>query len=194
MNVFEYFISQKIFPIIKQVLETEVQFLKNPSDALSFENMHKTPSGIDLIKKICSLKFKYKDAIELNDTYFDACKRLGELKEMGRAKSYYNILEDHNISFYEHLHPDPLGKGKRLALNEALHEEQLESGKSLKKTLTCCPVCNNKSQVEYELTTTFCDDSGRTYLNPVTNSWNNCFTCTFSMITQIATSPFIEDK
>lgn len=80
---FDYFISQHVLPLAKEILDTEPEY-----EYLSIEKQ--TASGISVLKEILGIKFSIADVKkDASDAFTKKIEKLAHLKEVGRAS--YNI-------------------------------------------------------------------------------------------------------
>jgi hypothetical protein len=149
----DYFISQKIVPIVYSLLK--VDSAKYSTDFFYF----KTVTEINILEKFNEIKFEFKDLQTKNkrlDSFIKLLK-IGHLKELGRANMNMNLYVRMNKATYEYNYNDPQGRGKRFALAEKKHPDFI--------TVSECPCCGIKSLTLYRIKI----------------DWVKCYTCEYHL-------------
>jgi hypothetical protein len=166
-NIFllDYLVSQKIIPLVAQVVNAQKDILKE-----YLPHYFNTPTEIKIIEEIIKIKFSHEDfrnknnIEEITEKFF----RLAHLKELGRAAFTIEYRFKQNSSFYEPYYHDPIGRNKRFAQSESSHE----SFHSIKK----CPCCGTETLVIYRKGFTDVFTQSDTFI-----SWMNCLSCSYSL-------------
>jgi len=163
----DYFISQKIIPIIVAVIETEKDILKGYKP-----HFFETLTGIKIIEEIAKIKIDFRDYYNTDANKENELKlkilRLAHLKELGRASYTLDIYVQHNRSYYEPNYTDPIGRNIRFAQQERNHESFYSINK--------CPCCGFDTLVIYRKEYDDIFTNKKDF-----NSWFNCITCTYSL-------------
>lgn len=164
---FEYLISQRIIPIIKQVIEVQKPILKGyePHYLIS-------ATGINLLDQILSVKFEFMEFSEPQKAHNLALLilKLQHIKEFGRATSNNLPTLRKNMDFHEHIYDDPIGRSERFALAEQ------EKKKEMFYSLNMCNCCGTKSKVVYRME--YVNMNGKLDFN----TWFKCFHCDYSLL------------
>ncbi len=159
----DYMISQRVIPIIQQIVETRKEELGVAMFYL------KTPTGVDLLEHISRIRFDFGDLRRKKQQQraFILLLYLGHLKELGRANLNMNLFTRNNRSTYEYNYHDIKGRGKRFAAAEKEHPDY--------HRILACPCCGEESLVHYRH---FYDDF---FNNGETSNidWVKCYTCDY---------------
>lgn len=162
----DYFVTQRLVPIIRQVTLADRSKL---NDSLFY---FVTVTNVDIIEKLSEIKYEYKDIKNLKksrETLFNLLK-IGHLKELGRANLNMNLFVRRNIqASYEYNYRDPKGRGRRFAKVEKLEHEHAKDVKP-------CPCCGEESLVIYVQPIPDIFNTGE---NKV--SWIKCYTCDYHL-------------
>jgi hypothetical protein len=161
----DYLISQKIIPLINEVIKADKDILKD-----YLPHYFETQTGIKIIEEITKIKIDFKDFQNeaVREELIRKVLRLAHLKELGRASYTRDICIKTNISYDTPYYNDPIGRNIRIAEQEKCHESFYSNKK--------CPCCGFDTLVVYR----------KEYDDIFTNkkefiSWFNCFTCTYSL-------------
>ncbi|PKP17869.1 MAG: hypothetical protein CVU05_14725, partial [Bacteroidetes bacterium HGW-Bacteroidetes-21] len=164
-NVFayDYLISQRIIPIVFQIIEADSKKLEGYKPYY-----FKTKTGINIIEEINNLKIDYKD-FSSNDpqkNFFNNYLKLGHLKELGRASMKNNYWDRKNLSYFESNYKNPIGRYERFA--------QAEKVSNYYYNLKNCPCCGEKTLLVYK----------EAFFNIIENKddnikWVKCYCCDY---------------
>ena len=176
---YEYLVSQRIIPLINEIIKAEKKYLKK-----YIPYYFETKTGIKIIDEILAVKFEFtdfKDKSKSKSLAFSLLK-LVHLKEMGRAAFNNDIVIRKNNSFYEPYYENPNGRIERFAETERNHYEFYD--------LRDCLCCGIKSLVVYRkpIDIPWTDDK---FI-----SWFKCFNCDYSLKNNIGDPSFfnLSDK
>lgn len=175
LRAFDFLISKRVIPIVRQILPTEKAFVEsNASFYLT------TLTNIDLLKEIEELDFDLEklDTFPLHENTSYELVKLGHLKELGRANMKMNLFVRMNHASFEYNYRDPLGRGIRFAEAEKVHQNFILINK--------CPCCGKNSLVLYEETIDDIFNQGK----KLHIQWVTCYTCTYH-VRMNAGDPFI---
>ncbi|MGV3609432.1 MAG: hypothetical protein ACO1N0_00675 [Fluviicola sp.] len=159
----DYMISQRVIPIVQQIIETRKEELGLAMFYL------KTPTGIDLLEHISRIQFDFSDLRQKKQQRrsFILLLYLGHLKELGRANLNMNLFARNNRSTYEYNYHDIKGRGERFACAEEKHPD-------FEKILVC-PCCGVESMVRYRHSYPDLFKKGE-----ISNiDWVKCYTCDY---------------
>jgi hypothetical protein len=161
----DFFVTQRIIPIISNIVEVEKDRLDNSLFYLE------TVTGINLLEKLREVVFRFsrlKNPSKIKETFIDLIY-IGHLKELGRANLNMNLFVRSNIqASYEYNYRDPKGRGHRIA---EIEWEKYPDAKEIKK----CPCCGEDSMVLYRVSTL-------DFFNLKENKeieWVKCYTCDY---------------
>ncbi len=173
---FEYLVSQRLIPLIVEIIKVERKYLK---DYLPY--FFTTATGINIIEEILAVKFEFsdfKDKKKSKSLAFSLLK-LGHLKEIGRAA--FNSPK--YISFYEQEYEYPTGRIERFAEAERQDKDFYE--------LRGCPCCGLKSLVVYRKEYDDIFTKKRDFI-----SWFKCYSCDYSLKNNVGDPNFfnLSDK
>lgn len=161
----DYLISQRIIPMIADVIRTEKKILKE-----YLPHYFQTLTGINIIDEISKIKIDYKDFSDKRKAQELAIKilRLAHLKELGRASYTLDIVIKNNRSYDAPYYNDPIGRNMKFAATE----KNNESFYAIKK----CPCCGFETLVVYRQEYYDIFKDSKAFI-----SWFNCFTCSYSL-------------
>ncbi len=162
----DYFISQRLIPIIKDIAEAENDDL---GESLFYL---KTITGVNILDKLAGIKYGFDQLEDKQEKQriFGILLYIGHLKELGRANLNMNIFVRHNHATHEYNYKDPKGRGKRFANAERNYSDF----KDIKK----CPCCNEESLVIYKI------ETKDVIFNPeqmLVIEWLKCYTCDYHL-------------
>lgn len=135
---FEYLVSQRLIPLINQVIKVEKKYLAD-----YIPHFFETRTGIGIVDEILKIKFKYTDFDDKKKSRHLALSilKLGHIKELGRASYNQDKLIRNNQSFYELYYENPVGRVERFAETERQHKDFY--------SLEECICCGAKALVVY---------------------------------------------
>ncbi|HXB40668.1 MAG TPA: hypothetical protein VNZ49_09005 [Bacteroidia bacterium] len=140
-NIFalDYLVTQKIVPLINQILEVESKYIQNFKP-----HFITTHSGVNIFEELLKIKFDYLEFYEpTKSKHLQKCIfKIAHLKEMARARYNFDPLIPKNRSWVEPYYEDPLGRCLRYADNEKNNKHF----HNIKK----CPSCGIESLVIYK--------------------------------------------
>lgn len=157
---YDYLVSQRLLPIINQIIEFEGEELKGSLFYL------KTITGTNVLDEMLKLKFEFSDLTPSRKTVYKLLK-LGHLKEMGRAALTMNFFMRGDIDTFEYHYVGIKDRAKRRALCEQEHPNFEET-----KTCICC---NEETAVLYSANVV--NPQGRKLNIP----WIKCYLCEYYM-------------
>ena len=161
---FEYLVSQRLIPLIGEVIKAEKKYLGH-----YLPHFFTTATGIKIIEEILAVKFEFLDFEDKHKSRSLAISllKLGHLKELGRAAFNHDIVIRKRFSFYEPYYENPIGRIERFAETERQNIDFYN--------LKDCLCCGVKSLVVYR----------KPIDNPWTEdkfiSWFKCYNCDYSL-------------
>lgn len=171
---FEYLITQRIVPIVQQVLSAEKPLLDQ------YEPHYlKSATGINLLDELLGVKFNIADFSDAKKAQQLALLilKLQHIKEIGRATTLNLPMLRKNRDFYEHIYNDPIGRSERFA------EVEKEKRGDVFYRLIPCNCCGTKSKVVYRM------EHESLFGRREFNTWFKCFHCDYSLLNIIG-DPF----
>src|SRR3989339_789839 len=161
----DYFVTQKLIPLVAKVVETDKNNFKN-----GLPHYFETFTGIKIIDEIQKIKYDYKDFRNEEKAKELAFKLLhiAHLKELGRARYGIEYTLKNNISYFEPYYENPIERNKRFALQEKIHPAY--------NAIKTCPCCGFDTLVVYKK-----EYDDILTLKKDFISWFNCYTCTYSL-------------
>ncbi|MFL9483438.1 hypothetical protein ACI6Q2_11725 [Chitinophagaceae bacterium LWZ2-11] len=162
---FEYLFSQRLIPLIDQILKAEKKYLRGYTPYY-FE----TKTGINIIQEMLKIKFDYKDFKnkEKSEQLGKCFLKIGHLKEMGRTAYNQKPLDRGNMSTYENLYENPIGRAERFAETERKNQYFF--------SLTTCICCGANALVVYKKELPNIIDN-----NLEVHKWLKCYNCDYSL-------------
>lgn len=159
---YEYLITQRIIPLINNVIEAEKKYLKD-----YLPHFYKTVTGIKIIEQILSVNFEFTDFGNQKKSKELAIKlfKLAHIKEIGRSTFNINIYLNQNFAIYEPKYNNPIGRIERFAETEKTHPNFYN--------LINCICCGTKSLIVYRV---ILDNK---FSNHKFSSWAKCFNCDY---------------
>ncbi|MDH4474112.1 MAG: hypothetical protein QE487_16005 [Fluviicola sp.] len=172
----DYMISQRIIPIVQQIIEARKGELGKSMFYL------KTVTGIDLLDHITRIQFDFKDLRQKKEQHrnFVLLLYLGHLKELGRANLNMNLYTRNNKATYELNYNDVNGRGMRFANAEKLHPDF--------KRILGCPCCGLDSLVHYRHSMDDFFHEGEI----INIDWVKCYTCDYYIRYNVGDPHFFE--
>ena len=172
---FEYLVSQRIIPLIDEIIKAEKKYLK---EYLPY--FFSTATGIKIIDEILAVKFEFTDFENENESRNLAISllKLGHLKELGRAAFNHDVVIRNNISFFEPYYENPIGRVERFAEGERPHKEFYN--------LRDCLCCGVKSLVVYRKPIDI------PWTDEKFISWFRCFNCDYSLKNNVGDPSFFK--
>ena len=162
--LFDYFVTQRLCPIVNDVVKAEGQRL---GEAMFY---FKTVTQIDLLELLTheTTRYDFKDlrTKSKTDSVFSLLLYIGHLKELGRANFNMNRLMRKNYATYEYNYHDPKGRGARFAIAESQHPNF--------KEIKGCPCCGEPSLVVYQILGKDLPIAGEDNI-----TWVKCYTCDY---------------
>ncbi|MGC4102334.1 hypothetical protein [Ferruginibacter sp.] len=172
----EFLVSQKVIPLIAEVLEAEKKYLKGYSP-----RYFKTPTGINVMQEILTVKFEAGDFndIRKSDDLGFALLKLGHLKEIGR--SAYNLTSTFidGRAITESYYNSPVKRDEKFAATERTHEDFFE--------LKNCICCGVNAMVIYRQDVFDFASNSKTFI-----SWLQCYHCGYSLKNNVGDPAFFE--
>ena len=161
----DYLISQKIIPLINEVIKAEKDIL---GDYLP--HYFQTLTGIKIIEEIIKIKIDFKEFQNeaVANELIRKVLRLAHLKELGRASYTLDVTIKNNRSYHTPYYNDPIGRNSRIAEQENCHESFYSNNR--------CPCCGFDTLVVYRR-----EFDGILTKKKEIISWFDCFTCTYSL-------------
>jgi hypothetical protein len=168
---FEYLVSQRLIPLIADIIKVEKEYLKD-----YMPHYFKTKTGIKVIEEILSIKFDFNDFNNKSKSKSLAISllKLGHLKEIGRTT--FNMTIHNNISFYEPNYVNPIGRVEKFAESEKNNSNFFK--------LIYCFCCGVKSMVVYK------KNIETSWNNEKFISWVKCFCCDYSLNNNVGDPSF----
>lgn len=174
---FEYLVSQRLIPLIDEIIKAEKKYLQNYQP-----HYFQTATGIKLIDEFLAVKFEFTDFEDKSKSRSLAISllKLGHLKEIGRTT--FNIIIRNNISYYEPYYENPIGRVERFA--------EVEKQNTDFHNLRECLCCGVKSMVVYRkpIDIPWTEDK---FI-----SWFKCYNCDYSLKNNVGDPNFfnLSDK
>jgi hypothetical protein len=161
---FEYLISQRLIPLIREIINAEKKYLKD-----YLPHFFETATGIKIIEEFLAVKFEFTDFEDKTKSRSIAINllKLGHLKELGRAAFTQSAAIRNNISFYEPYYENPIGRVERFAETERQHKEFYD--------LRTCLCCGIKSLIVYRKPIDI------PWTDEKFISWFKCYNCDYSL-------------
>jgi hypothetical protein len=161
---FEYLVSQRIIPIINQILKVEKKYFGTHTP-LYLE----TRTGIKILDEILNVKFEFEDFANNNKSKSLAISllKIGHIKEIGRTVYHQHINQAGNNYYYEPYYDNPIARAERFAEVERLKEDFFN--------LTECICCGIKSLVVYR------QPNDAPWVQDKFISWLRCYNCDYSL-------------
>jgi hypothetical protein len=173
---FEYLVSQRLTPIIIQIIKAEKKHLGD-----YIPHYFETPTGIKIIEEISKVHFDYSDFSNKNKSAHLAFSllKIGHYKEMGRVVYNFPPTLERNYTWGEDDYDNSVGRAERFAETERKHKYFF--------SLNQCICCGAKSLVVYKrhLEPFWSDDS--TFI-----SWFKCFNCDYSLKNNVGDPHFFD--
>lgn len=166
---FEYLISQRIIPLVKDILEAEREHLNG-----YFPPYLQTKTRINLMNEFLAIKFHFSDFTNIakHDELSHKLLKLGHLKEMGRSAFY---LISNNPSYLEPYYNAPIERAERFARSEKHNVDFFD--------LRECLCCGVHSLVVYR------QPNSVNWIGEPFISWLKCYNCDYSLKNNIG-DPF----
>jgi len=161
---FEYLVSQRLIPLIDQIIKSEKKYLKN-----YLPHFFMTATGIKIIDEILAVNFEFTDFADKSKSRYLAISllKLGHLKELGRATYNLDVSIKRKTSFYEPFYENPIERIERFAETEKQHKEFYD--------LRECICCGVKSLVVYRKSIDIVWSEDKFI------SWFRCYNCDYSL-------------
>lgn len=163
LNLFalDYLISQRVIPLVKEILEAE----KDKLNGVIF-HFRKTKTGIDIFEELLKVKFNNNSKAK---NLLLPLQQLGHLKEIGRASYNLDIAMRNKKSYYEPCDDNPIRRIKRLAEQEKDDPHYYD--------LKRCICCGEVTMVSYrkEIESPFKENKYEVI------RWIRCYNCSYSL-------------
>ncbi|MCE3228296.1 MAG: hypothetical protein K0S32_2847 [Bacteroidetes bacterium] len=164
---YELLISQRIIPIVENILLAEAPYLEGYDP-----HYLSSPTGINILKEISNIKFTVKDFSDQTKTkdIGRALLKLQHIKELGKACYNLDPLFRKDRLYYEHLYERPINRNERFAESEKLNRADIFY------SLGKCICCGASSMVTYRSEYDDMFTNKREF-----NTWLKCFNCDYSI-------------
>jgi hypothetical protein len=157
----DYFITQRILPLVKKIIDIELPDIFRPFYL-------KTPSGIDILEELLKIKFTYLDFSRKKnvDILYKHLIKIGHLKELGRSS--FNIYPSLRTGqpFFEPYDSEFLSRVHKIAENEKNNKDFYKLEK--------CVCCSQETAVVYKKESLSLINKEKTYFY-----WLRCYFCDY---------------
>lgn len=162
----DYFMTQRLVPIIKAITDVEQNLL---GESLFY---FQTETKINVLEKLANVKYEFQELKDVKKIrkMFTYLLYIGHLKELGRANMNMSLFMRRNVqATNEYNYKDPKGRAKRFAEAERNHNDF--------KEIKSCPCCGEKTLVVYRITIDDIFNAGK----KLDIDWVKCYMCDYHL-------------